>query len=64
MNFVFSRLFFILLAIGFIPLSLSWNIPALRYFVLLYDILLVIAAFADYIMSRKLPEELTINRVF
>lgn len=64
MNFVFSRLFFILLAIGFLPLSLSWNIPALRYFVLLYDILLVIAAFADYIMSRKLPEELTINRVF
>lgn len=64
MNFVFSRRFFILLAIGFIPLSLSWNFPALRYFVLIYDILLVAVALADYFISRKLPEELTIRREF
>jgi uncharacterized protein (DUF58 family) len=64
MNFVCSRLFFILLAVGFIPLSLSWNFPALRYFVLLYDILLMIATIADFLMSRKLPEELTVKREF
>jgi uncharacterized protein (DUF58 family) len=64
MNFVFSLRFFILLAIGFIPLSLSWNFPALRYFVLFYDVLLVVVAMTDYFISRKLPEGLTIKREF
>jgi len=64
MRFVFSRLFFILLAIGFVPLSLSWSFPALRYAVLAYDVLLVLLALFDYFTSRKLPEELTITREF
>ena len=64
MPFVFSRLFFILLAIGFVPLSLSWNFPALRYFVLIYDILLLAFAVFDYFNSRKIPEELSISRKF
>ncbi len=64
MNFVFSRIFFILLAIGFVPLSLSWNFPALRYFVLFYDICLILFAFADLYISRKLPEELKLSRKF
>ena len=64
MRFVFSRLFFVLLAIGFVPLSLSWSFPALRYAVLVYDILLVLLALFDYFTSRKLPEELTITREF
>jgi uncharacterized protein (DUF58 family) len=64
MNFVFSRKFFILLAIGFVPLSLSWNAPALRYAVLIYDIALVALALFDYFFSRKLPEEFTIVREF
>ena len=64
MRFVFSRLFFILLAIGFVPLSLSWSFPALRYAVLAYDVLLVLLALFDYFTSRKLPEELMISREF
>ncbi|HXH69631.1 MAG TPA: DUF58 domain-containing protein [Pyrinomonadaceae bacterium] len=64
MRFVFSRLFFILLASGFVPLSLSWSFPALRYAVLVYDGLLVLLALIDYFTSRKLPEELTISREF
>ena len=64
MPFVFSRLFFILLAIGFVPLSLSWNLPALRYFVLIYDVLLFAFAVFDYYTSRKLPEVLIITRKF
>ncbi|MEZ5427535.1 MAG: DUF58 domain-containing protein [Pyrinomonadaceae bacterium] len=64
MNFVFSRLFFILLAFGFVPLSLSWNFPALRYLVLVYDVLLVGAAAIDYFISRRLPGELTAKREF
>ena len=64
MPFIFSRLFFILLAIGFVPLSLSWNFSALRYFVLIYDVLLFALAVFDYFNSRKLPENLTVRRKF
>lgn len=64
MRFVFSRRFYILFALGFIPLSLSWNLPVLRYLVLLYDILLIALAFADYFLSRKLPEDFRIEREF
>lgn len=64
MRFVFSRLFFVLLAIGFLPLSLSWSFPALRYAVLIYDVALVALALTDYFVSRKLPEELKITREF
>ena len=64
MRFVFSRLFFILLAFGFLPLSLSWNFPALRYAVLIYDVALILLALFDYFISRKLPETLTVKREF
>ncbi|MGI8789014.1 MAG: DUF58 domain-containing protein [Pyrinomonadaceae bacterium] len=64
MRFVFSRLFFILLAIGFVPLSLSWNFSELQYAVLIYDVALLTLAIVDYFISRKLPEELKITREF
>src|SRR3954470_5071168 len=64
MRFVFSRRFFILLAAGFVPLSLSWNFPILRSLVLAYDVLLVLLALVDWFMSRKLPEDFTIRREF
>lgn len=64
MRFVFSRKFFILLAIGFVPLSLSWSFPALRPFVLIYDVVLITIALVDCFISRKLPEELILTREF
>ncbi len=64
MSFIFSRRFYILFALGFIPLSLSWNLPILRWLVLIFDILLIFAAIIDYFISRKLPEEFTIKRKF
>lgn len=64
MQFVFSRRFYILLALGFVPLSLAWNFPVLKYVVLAFDILLIIAAIVDYFISRKLPEEFKITREF
>lgn len=64
MRFVFSRLFFILLAAGFVPLSLSWNLPVLRNGVFVYDAVLVLLAIIDYFISRKLPAGLTIKREF
>lgn len=64
MNFVFTRRFFVLLAVGFLPLSLSWNAPALRYAVLIYDVALVSLALFDFLTSRKLPAELIVRREF
>ena len=64
MSFVFSRRFYILFALGLVPLTLSWNLPALRAFVLGYDVLLVAAALVDFFLSRRLPEELTVRREF
>lgn len=64
MRFVFSRRFYLLLALGLIPLSLSWNLPVLRSIVLAFDIGLTILALVDYFISRKLPEEFTITRTF
>lgn len=64
MSFVFSRKFYILLALGLVPLSLSWNFPALRVIVLVYDVLLVALAVLDYFISRNLPEEFTVTREF
>jgi uncharacterized protein (DUF58 family) len=63
MPFVFSKYFFILLAIGFIPLSLSWSFPFLRWVTVGYDILLILLALADWLISR-LPEELKVERDF
>jgi len=64
MQFVFSRRFFILIALGILPLSLSWNFPLLRYGVFAFDLALVIVAIVDYFVSRKFPEEFTITREF
>lgn len=64
MRLIFSRRFYILLALGLIPLSLSWNLPILRWAVLGFDILLLVLALVDWLISRKLPDDLTIRREF
>jgi uncharacterized protein (DUF58 family) len=64
MRFVFARRFYILLALGLIPLSLSWNFPALRSAVLIFDVLLVIAASIDYFISGRLLADFTVERRF
>lgn len=64
MRFIFSRRFYVLLALGVVPLSLSWNLPGLRYAVFAFDVLLVAAAIVDFILSRRLPDEFTVRREF
>ncbi|MEP6947558.1 MAG: DUF58 domain-containing protein [Acidobacteriota bacterium] len=64
MRFVFSRRSYLLMAAGLLPLSVSWNIPVLRYAVLIFDILLIGAAAADLILSRKLWVGLYVERAF
>jgi uncharacterized protein (DUF58 family) len=63
MPFVFTKLFYILLAAGFVPLSLSWQRPVLRWATILYDAALLIAALVDSRLSR-LPAGLEIRREF
>ena len=52
MRFVPSARLLVLFAIGLVPLSLSWQMPGLRYIVLVYDLALIGAAAADYLLSR------------
>ncbi|GAC1403637.1 MAG: DUF58 domain-containing protein [Pyrinomonadaceae bacterium] len=61
MKFVFTKLFYALLVIGFVPLSLSWTHPALRWATICYDVLLLMAAFVDGWTSR-LPQGVEIAR--
>ena len=63
MRFVFTKLFYALMAIGLVPLSLSWNRPMLRWLTLTYDLALIGAAIFDAWNSR-LPERVGIKRHF
>lgn len=64
MRFTFSRRIYVLLVIGFVPLSLSWNLPELAYAVFAFDVLLFAAAIGDYFASRRLPDGFTLQREF
>lgn len=64
MRFVFSRRFYLTLAFGVVPLSLSWNLLQLQYAVFVADVLLIAAAVADYFYSRRLCKQLIVSRSF
>jgi len=61
MNFIFTKLFYALLTLGFVPLSLSWGRPGLRWAAIAYDVALLVAAWVDARTSR-LPEGVKIER--
>jgi uncharacterized protein (DUF58 family) len=63
MRFVFTKLFYVLLAVGFIPLSLSWGRPGLRWATLFYDIVLLTFAFVDARLSPW-PKGVRVEREF
>jgi uncharacterized protein (DUF58 family) len=63
LRFVFTKLFYFLLALAFVPLALSWGRPWLVWVALTYNILLFIVAILDARLSR-LPEGLRIWREF
>lgn len=63
MRFVFSKRFYLLLALGFIPLSLSWSHQWLRWVTLAYDLTLLAVALIDARISA-LPAGLRITRDF
>src|SRR5580765_8416016 len=63
MRFIFSRLFYALLAVGLIPISLSWNRPMLRWLALTYDLIILAIAIFDA-WNAKLPARVSIQRHF
>lgn len=63
MRFIFSKLFYALLVVGFVPLSLSWGRPMLRWVALTYDLGLIALAIFDATNSR-LPSRIRIERHF
>lgn len=52
MRFVFSRSFYVLLAVGLLPLSLAWGRPALRWITFAYDAALFLAVIIDARISQ------------
>jgi uncharacterized protein (DUF58 family) len=63
MRFVFTKLFYLLMALGLILLSLSWGRPWLRWVALAYDVALIVLAIIDARRSR-LPKGVRITRGF
>jgi uncharacterized protein (DUF58 family) len=63
MRFVFSRQFYIMLALGFVPLSFAWSSPSLRWATLGYDVALVVVAIMDARLSR-LDARVAVEREF
>ncbi|HEX8491208.1 MAG TPA: DUF58 domain-containing protein [Pyrinomonadaceae bacterium] len=63
MRFVFTKLFYVLLAVGFVPLSFGWGRPGWLWIAFMYDALLLLLAFVDARTSR-LPAGLSISRIF
>lgn len=63
MRFVFTKLFYFLIALGLVPLSLSWQYPWLRWVALAYNILLLGTAIVESRLCQ-LPKGLTISREF
>jgi uncharacterized protein (DUF58 family) len=63
LRFVFTKLFYVLLALAFFPLALSGGRPWMAWLALAYNILLLTAAIVDSRIS-KLPQNLRIYREF
>ena len=63
MRFVFTKLFYLLIAASLIVLSLSWGRPWLRWVALVYDVGLITLAIIDARRSQ-LPKGVRITREF
>lgn len=63
MHFVFTKLFYLLIALGFVFLSLSWGRPWMRWVALAYDLGLIVLAIVDARSSRLGPA-VSITREF
>ena len=63
MRFVFTKFFYLLASLGFVPLALAWQRPWLAWVAFGYDLLLLTAAIVDAQIS-KLPRGFHVSRQF
>jgi uncharacterized protein (DUF58 family) len=63
LRFVFTKFFYFLAALGFVPLVLAWQRPWMAWVAIGYDLLLLIAAIVDAQLSQ-LPRGFSVSRHF
>ena len=63
MRFVFTKVFYVLIALGFIPLAMSWQRPWLIWLAFGYDLVVLVVAIFDS-QTSTLPKGVAITREF
>src|SRR5689334_846582 len=63
MRFVFTKLFYALLAVALVPISLSWGRPMLAWLAITYDLIIIAVAVFDA-GNSKLAKGVSIERHF
>ena len=63
MRFVFTKVFYLLIALGFIPLAMSWQRPWLIWLAFGYDLVVLVVAIFDS-QTSTLPKGVAITREF
>ena len=63
MRFVFTKVFYLLIALGFIPLAMSWQRPWLIWLAFGYDLIVLVVAIFDS-RTSTLPKGVAITREF
>jgi len=62
-RFVFTKVFYVLIALGFIPLAMSWQRPWLIWLAFGYDLVVLVVAIFDS-RTSTLPKGVAITREF
>jgi len=62
-RFVFTKVFYVLIALGFIPLAMSWQRPWLIWLAFGYDLVVLVVAIFDS-QTSTLPKGVAITREF
>jgi len=62
-RFVFTKVFYLLIALGFIPLAMSWQRPWLIWLAFGYDLIVLVVAISDS-RTSTLPKGVAITREF
>jgi len=62
-RFVFTKVFYLLIALGFIPLAMSWQRPWLIWLAFGYDLVVLVVAIFDS-QTSTLPKGVAITREF
>jgi len=62
-SFVFTKVFYLLIALGFIPLAMSWQRPWLIWLAFGYDLVVLVVAIFDS-RTSTLPKGVAITREF